>query len=419
MWQRRVPRVPIIALILGAILCVGAWGIQWLPRDANVPTLRVVRSDLDTSVSVVGEVRATRITVLSALPAGGPLRLLMLKPTGAWVARGDIVMMFDPADQATTLVDQRAELREAELEIRKLKADAAVQAARDKGSLRTARFDVRRAELDMRANAFLSRIKVRQNELSLEEARRQLAQLETDTSSHVMISKATMAALVERREKARLAKEQTEHLIKAFAVRAPMAGIVSVAGNRDGTTYSYTGAMLPEYREGDAVTSGSPVMELLDVGQMELLARVPDTERSNLSRGLRATVTVDGWPTAPVTARVKSIGAIRTAGKALNRSDSAARFLDVSLTFDTPLPDARPGMAVHIRILCVPLRQALAVPRHAIFERDGKAIVYVKVGARFEARILKVTRQTESAVIVTDLEEGVEIALVDPVRKPG
>ena len=55
------------------------------------------------------------------------------------------VVEFDPADQQYALEQAKSELAEAEQEIVKMKADAAVQAAQDEVALLTARFDVRRA----------------------------------------------------------------------------------------------------------------------------------------------------------------------------------------------------------------------------------------------------------------------------------
>jgi hypothetical protein len=57
---------------------------------------------------------------------------------------------------------------------------------------------------------------------------------------------------------------------------------------------------------------------------------------------------------------------------------------------------------------------ALQIPRQSIFEKNGKTFVYLKVGDRFERRDVKVTDSTESRAVVTGVNEGDVIALVDP-----
>ena len=60
---------------------------------------------------------------------------------------------------------------------------------------------------------------------------------------------------------------------------------------------------------------------------------------------------------------------------------------------------------------------ALHVPRQAVFEKNGKTHVFVKVGDRFEQREVKVEQRTESRAVIAGLPEGTEVALVDPTAR--
>ena len=130
------------------------------------------RARCKLTVYATGELRAGRTMTLVAPPAGGMLRIVKMVPTGTPVKEGDVVIEFDPADQQFTLEQAKSELAEAEQEIVKMKADAAVQAAQDEVALLTARYDVRRAELDAAANELIGAIEAQKNVLTLEEARR-------------------------------------------------------------------------------------------------------------------------------------------------------------------------------------------------------------------------------------------------------
>jgi hypothetical protein len=60
------------------------------------------------------------------------------------------------------------------------------------------------------------------------------------------------------------------------------------------------------------------------------------------------------------------------------------------------------------------LANVLTVPRQAVFQQNGRSVVYLPVGDRFEPREVKVTAQTESRTAIEGIEEGVEVALVNP-----
>lgn len=417
-------RTRLLFVLLAAVAVVGAvmggraaWA-QLGTRDVGVPTTRVQRGQVDTSINATGELKTTRATVLTAPAVGGTLRLLTLQATGTTVKAGEVVLEFDPSDQEDKLDEARGQLLEAELEIEKLHADAAVQSAQDKVDLLTARFDVRKAELDTSGNELLSAIKARQNELTLEEARRRLAQLQEDIASHASTSEAAMAVLVEKRKKAQLAMDLAKQTIASMVVRAPVDGLVSVNANRDGVNFFYAGMQFPEYREGDTVWSGRQIAELLDVRQMEFVARVPETDRATVAAGQRATLTLDGLSGATLDAKVTNVGQIRPGMGGFRGPEGPVRLLDVSLALDRPLETARPGLTAKVKIASEPLKNVLYVPRQAIFDRDGKPWVYVKVGRGFEARAVTIVARTESAVVVKDLAEGAEIALANPEQKP-
>src|SRR5690606_4116872 len=100
---------------------------------------------------------------------------------------GDVILEFDPIDFQYSLQQAESQLQQAEQEIVRLKANAAVSAAEAEVALLTARFDVRRAELDVQGDAdLIAANERRKRELTLEEARRRLAQLEQDQQSRAL-----------------------------------------------------------------------------------------------------------------------------------------------------------------------------------------------------------------------------------------
>lgn len=404
--------VVVLAVAAGVPSVRAAWR-QLEPAAIEIPTTRVKRGQVDTNIYANGELRTTRSTLLFAPPAGGQMRLLSLEQTGAAVKAGEIVMSFDPSDQQNTLEEQEALLREADLEIEKNKADSAAQAAQDDVDLLTAKFDVRKAELDVTTNELLSAIDARKNELTLEEKKRRLAQLQDDILSHTRTNDAAMAVSQEKRTKAKLAMEAAERLIAQMTVRSPIDGFVAVRPNDEGVNFFYNGMTSPEYRAGDMVSSGRQVAEVLDMAQMELVARVAETDRNRIAAGQHADVTIDNERTSVRHAHVTNVGTVRL-GRGFGRVEGPVRMIDVSLALDQPVLTARPGLSASIVVNSDPLKNVLYLPRQAVFDQDGKSTVFVKTNGSFERRAVKISARTDTLVVVDDLKEGDQVALADP-----
>jgi multidrug efflux pump subunit AcrA (membrane-fusion protein) len=410
----------LVALVAIAIVGLGAAmtiAVPELPeRRSDVPTARVTKSPLKLTVHATGDLRAGRTITLVAPPVGGgSLRIVRLVPTGVAVKKDEPVIEFDPADQLHALQQAKSELAEAEQEIVKMKADAAVQKAQDDVAMLTARFDVRRGELDTAGNEFIAPVDAKKNVLSLEEARRRLAQLEEDVKSRAETNKASLLVVEEKRNKALLATQRVQQVIDSLVLKAPLDGVVSLKENRDAAGGMFFGQQLPEYREGDQVGPGRPVADVIESGRMEVRAKVEETDRGNLTEGQEASVSVDALPGQVFKARVGQLAGL--ANRAFWEA-SATRLFDVTFQFGNPDPRLRAGSSARVVVEGSTLNDALHVPRQAVFARSGKNHVFVRVGERFEEREVKVTQRTESRLVVEGLTEGIEIALIDPNARP-
>ena len=290
MRSRRGIAWAVVVVILCAVVGVVAAVRKASPTATSddVPTGRVKRGDLDMKVYLTGELRASHSEMLTAPQiGGGSLQITHLLRTGGVVKKGDLVMEFDPSEQHYKLDQSRSELLQAEQEITKAKADAAVVAAQDKVALLKARFDVRRAELDVQKNELVSSIDARKNDLALEQARRVLAELEQDVKSRSASNQATISLAEEKRNKAKLAMDQAQSNIDKMRVTAPMDGLVALEKNEGamGGFCCFPGMTMPEYREGDQVEPGRSVAQVIDSKGMELSAKVGEVERNNIKEG--------------------------------------------------------------------------------------------------------------------------------------
>ncbi|HXA84725.1 MAG TPA: efflux RND transporter periplasmic adaptor subunit [Candidatus Dormibacteraeota bacterium] len=401
-----------VALLLGIGI---AYAVKQLrPPAKTVPTTRVQKGTLQLDTNTVAELHTPHSTNLVAPSVSGTLQIIHLLKTGTEVKASEVVVEFDPSEQEFNLEQSRSQLAEADQEITKAKADAQVKLAEDKVALLKAKFDVRRAELEVDRNELVSEIDAKKNLLNLEEAKRRLAQLEQDLNSRAASNTAAVALLEEKRQTALLGMQQAQHNIDMMQLKSPINGLVSIKDNMDASGgMMFPGMQLPEYREGDLVYPGRFLVEVMDVGQMEAVAKVFENDRSNLSVGQTAEIRMDAQPDAVFPAKVKTI-----AGMASRRdfgADTVRRF-DVTFDLLSHAAEMRPGTSAQVLVKGMQIKDQLSVPSQCVFDKDGRLVVYVKHGDHFEATDAKIRFRTENRVVLGNLPEGTEVALVNPEK---
>jgi len=386
--KRRRLRIALVVLVVAGVGAAIAAAKAAMPRMTErgvaVPTARLAKGPLRLTVHATGDLRAGRTMSLVAPPVGGMLRLVKMVPTGAMVKEGEVIVEFDPADQQFTLEQSKSEVQEAEQEIAKMKADTAALSAQDEVGLLTARFAVRRAELDASANDLIPAIEAQKNVLTLDEAKRALEQLEQDVKSRAETSTASLAVLLEKRNKSMLAMQRAQQVIDSLVIKAPIAGVVSVRDNRDAMGgMMIWGMSMPEYREGDSVWPGRPVADVIESGRMEMRAKVDENDRANLTEGQPAAVEVDSIPSEKFPAKVGALSGLASRA-GFFESSGVTRQFDVTFQFENPDPRMKAGASAAVTIEGKTVENALTIPRQAVFQKNGKTYVFVRTGDRFE-----------------------------------
>jgi HlyD family secretion protein len=410
--KRNAPAALIIVSICLSVRLTACSGNGLRAAGRAIPVATVKQVDLQLEVDTTGELRSTRMAQAIAPPVGGStLRIVRLAKTGTALKAGDVVVAFDPSEEEYKLAQSRSDFAQAEQEIVKAKDEAAVQTAQDQTNLLKDRFAVRQAELDVSKNPILSAIDGQKNLLALEEAKRALAQLEQDIQSHHASNQAGIDVAEEKKQKARLAIQQAEKNIQNMQVRSPLDGLVAVRENQNANGGFFWGGMtLPPYQEGDQTYPGSVVAEVIDLSHMEIDAKVKESERATVKQGQSAEVRVDALPGSAFRAKVGSV-----AGMVSNMwFDDPSHNFDVTLALDRPDPSLRPGFSAHVVIFGEHLKHALSIPQQAIFHMESKPEVFVKTGATFQPRPIKIRYLTEGRAIVEGVNVGTEVALVNP-----
>ena len=409
---------PLIGLALLALLGTAARGkLQEFRGKAEqvIPTAKVERGDVSLDVRTTGALQGGHTAMLSAPPvSGGGLTIVHLLKTGTPVKKGDLVIEFDPGEQEYNLEQAKADLAQAEQEITKAKDDAAVQAAQDQVTLLKDQFDVKRAEFEVQKNELVSAIDAKKNNLALEEAKRALAQFESDMKSHAVSSQATLAVNQEKRQKAILSMQEAERNISSMRVTSPIDGMVEVKLNtRAAGGMVFTGMVLPEFREGDEAYPGQMIAQAIDPGDMEIQAKINEGDRANLSQGEDVKVEVDALPGRTFTGKVKTIAGMASHGDPWGGGSTTSKF-GVTFAIANPSPELHPGYSAHVTIAARSLHNVLYVPTQAVFEKNGRPVVFVKSGSGFRAQEIGVRSRAEARTVVEGLTAGTEVALLNP-----
>jgi hypothetical protein len=406
----------ILCGIVAAVL-IATIGVTAAVRRGNVsvsaddiPFAYVKLGELDLKVYTIGELKANHSITLSAPPiGGGSLQITKLLHTGTAVKKGDVVIEFDPSEQIYKLEQSRSELQQAEQDIIKAKNDALVQAAQDKVALLKARFDVRRSELEVQKNELVSSIDAQKNRLALDQANRALAELEHDIQSHGITGKSGIDLAREKWNKAKLSMNQAEQNIQQMRVVSPIDGLAAIQKNVG--DFMFSGMSIPDFHEGDQVQPGSGIAQVIDSHDMELSAKVSETERANITVGQAAEIEFDA-----IRGKIFH-GSLKSAAGMVQRNffwDDQGSKYDVTIQLNDSDAGLRPGLTAQIVILGERKPNTLYVPRQALFQKEGMQTVFLKKGASFKQLPVKVTAENESRAAIEGLKEGDAVTLVDP-----
>ncbi len=215
-------------------------------------------------------------------------------------------------------------------------------------------------------------------------------------------------------KRAARSKEQLEEMQEQLAggdVKAPKAGVVVL-----GKTWGEMGRRT--LREGDRLRWRMKVADIADLSDLRVELRVDEASIHKVHVGQEAVVTPKGASEPGFKGEVASIGAVAREVQPFEDPNAVPgqRSFDVLVRIHDPDVEVlRPGMAADIQFVLERLEQVLSVPVEAVFDREGRQVVYVQRGARFVARAVETgERNDEAVVILKGLGEGERVALDDP-----
>src|SRR5262245_33226851 len=279
----------IIRLVLLGVVAGAIWGgyrlYQSMPhRQAQIPSTRVRKGDVVVRSYARGELRAVRSYPLIAPNLFGTVQVTRLADLGSFAREKDLIVEFDDSEVISRVEEKQLEIDQVDEQIKKAKADLAIRNNQDQVELLRARYAVRRSNLEVQRNELLPEIDQKKNLLNLEESKRRLGQLKRDIKSRLEQAQAEMAVLETRMSKAKMEMSREKQRLLQVKLLAPMSGLVAIRQNRQ-SGFFFPGMQIPDVREGDQVQPGMAVADVLDLSDLEVVAKIGELDRANLKEG--------------------------------------------------------------------------------------------------------------------------------------
>ena len=344
-------RIRVLVLTVAALLAVAngcnksdSTNDATLVPEVTVTTVR--RGSIVQNLTVSGNLTAlpNRDAKIAALVPGRIERVLVTE--GDLVHSGQVVAQVDPVSLRDQLVQ----------------ADAAVSQAR--ANVENARIAAERTEgLLQRGIAARKEVEDAKTQLSVNEA--QLKQAEAARSAaHTQVNRSEL--------------------------RSPFAGTV---------VHRFLG--VGEQVDG---TSGQPVVEIADIGTLELLGTVPASRLSEIQKGARFSFQTAAVPEASFSARVidvlPAVDPVTDNGTVRVRIDNAKRLLKL-------------GMFLTVDLSLKQTSTSLVIPKQAVYpDEAGEPHVYKVTGDEATFVPVQLGIQTkDQAQITSGVEDGDTIIL--------
>ena len=241
----------------------------------------------------------------------------------------------------------------------------------------------------------------------VEECKREIQRTESRTRSALIQKKDELHARKLTYEVEHNKHERLQAQIKACKIYATQDGQVVYANTRDGRSSEQ---VLIEV--GSAVRERQPIINLPDLDQMKVNAKIHESRISMVSPGMTAIIRVDAYSEQTFHGRVDSVASVpsSTGGFSSNIKEYDAV---IKITDDSDkVNKLRPGLTASTEILVERREDVLQVPLQANVTIGSKQFVFVVTGKHVESRAIKVGKTNANFIeILEGLVEGDEVVM--------
>lgn len=333
-----------------------------------------------------------------------PMVLLRMKPNGTMVKQGDMVVEIDPQALLDHLDDTRDGYHNTQNLTAKKKVELDLAMTGLQQRLRVSKATLDKARLDLRTLEVRSAITAQTMRLAADEAEAAYKQLQTELPLLEQSQAADLRNVQIAEEMERLHVGRHHADLAKLSIRAPAEGMVvlSTTVRRGGDQVTIT--------EGDTVTPGTLILQIVDRRSMIVDARANQAGIEKFQIGQKATIGFDAYPNAKFEGKVAAIGALATMPG--RRDQYYVRTIPIQIAMDDMDERVIPDLTAYADIETGSADDALIAPASALVHEKDKTFVYVENRGNFEKREVKVGLANNTEVTILDgLGEGDHIRL--------
>jgi multidrug resistance efflux pump len=223
----------------------------------------------------------------------------------------------------------------------------------------------------------------RLRQLDIEKAKLELAAAEADLQKSVAQTQRDLETKRTNLAEAQAQLEQTQ-------VKSPTAGLFLTERNWRGDPL----------RVGDEVEEGRRMGTIIDPAKMWVRCDISEADIERVKVGQKATVLVPALRAAALHGVVKAIDNLARERGWWEGGVPGKKVFAALIELTDREERLRPGMGATIQIQLEHVSQGLMVPVEALFEVDGRPVVYCATGDRYRAVAVVVGKRNESVAVI-------------------
>jgi HlyD family secretion protein len=372
----------LVVIILGGYIGVNAL----FTTDVEIPTAAVQKGEFVVSLDVNGSIDAKQAYVISAPRIRG-LTITWIAPEGSMVKKGDPVIKFDPSEQISELTDHQSSLKIAKTTLERQQQEYTIQE-------KQLNLDMQKAQRNYDEKKYDAPRVAEEAKLELD-----LAKLNFDAKLEQIKADVAKAELEVQRAQDQVNVAQKE--LDQMTIVAPIPGMVVYLE-------IWKGGSMSKVQEGDSPWPGQGLVNLPDLSQMVLKATASEVDASLVDSGQSVLVSLDAFPDKTYN------GTVTKKGTLARRKEPGSKInvFDVDVDIHDKDDRLKPGMSASGKIIIERVDNVISVPLEAVFEKEGKPVVYLENKHPIEVQVGR--RNDISVEITSGLELGERVCLVDP-----
>lgn len=376
-------------------------------RGDEIATFTVEPMTFSRKVTAEGTLKPVKATLVGVPPSATvPMKVAWIAEDGAVLNEGDVIVRFDRTEFEQLLLTGSEDRSTASNKLTKIVAESSATQTNLRRDAKLAQSELEAAQQFKFDDAdVFSRYERVEAEADTDLARSRKRHAEEVLNVRQNLARVERELIGIEDRKAGMKIKQANEGLSALQVTAPHDGILVLERNWRGEVT----------RVGDTMWRGQPIGEIPELSSMEAEVFVLEADAAGLAPKQKATVYLEADSRNLFSGTVKTVE--KVARPRIPRQP--VQYFGVTLELSkTNAKLMKPGARVRAVLEVESQANAFAIPRQALFEKEGKRIVYRKNGATFTPVEVTIGSSTAGRVVIMKgLSKGDQIALEDPTKE--